>query len=44
MIFKKTRLNRRKICLFCLYFGTKKWVFFAYISGRTGGVGEYVVE
>jgi len=34
--FKKTRLNRIKDCLFCLYFGTKKMSFFCLYYGTEG--------
>ena len=34
--FKKTRLNRIKIYLFCLYFGTKKMCFFCLYYGTEG--------
>jgi len=31
---KKTRLNRLKVCLFCLYFETKKMSFFFFLYYR----------
>jgi len=36
IFFKKTRLNRIKTCLFCLYFGTKKISFFCLYFGTEG--------